>query len=156
MQDSFASVQRVLETDELPGQAGELFGREKWLCEETLQQAGAHDDFPVLGRKLLQTEHGDDVLEFAVLRECASDFLRQGVMPFADNSRRGHLGVGLQRINGREKPFTRPLAREHDGSGEMREGMHRRRIGEIVRRHIDRLDRGDGAGIRVGNALLQT
>ena len=53
------------------------------------------------------------------------------------------------------KPFARPLAREHDRRGEMREGMHRRRIGEIVRRHIDRLDRGDGAGVGVGDALLQ-
>ena len=33
--------------------------------------------------------------------------------------------------------------------------MHRRRIGEIVRRHIHRLDGGDGAGIGVGDALLQ-
>ena len=37
----------------------------------------------------------------------------------------------------------------------MREGMHRRRIGKVVRRHIHRLDRGDGAAIRVGDALLQ-
>ena len=33
--------------------------------------------------------------------------------------------------------------------------MHRRRIGEIVRRHIHRLDRRDGAGVGVGDALLQ-
>jgi hypothetical protein len=37
----------------------------------------------------------------------------------------------------------------------MREGMHRRRIGEIVCRHVHRLDRGDGAGIGVGDALFQ-
>jgi hypothetical protein len=33
--------------------------------------------------------------------------------------------------------------------------MNRRRIGEIIRRHIHRLNRGDGTGIRVGDALLQ-
>ena len=33
--------------------------------------------------------------------------------------------------------------------------MYRRRIGKIVRRHIHRLDRGDSAGIGVGDALLQ-
>ncbi len=76
-------------------------------------------------------------------------------MPFADDARRGHLGTGLQRIDGRVKPFARPLARKHDGRGKMRERVHRRRIGEIVRRHIHRLDRGDGAGIGVGDALLQ-
>ena len=37
----------------------------------------------------------------------------------------------------------------------MRERVHRRRIGEIVRRHVHRLDRGDGAGIGVGDPLLQ-
>ena len=77
------------------------------------------------------------------------------VMPCADDARRGHLGTGLQRVDGRVKAFARPLAREHDRRGEMRERMHRRRIGEIVRRHIHRLDRGDGAGIGVGDALLQ-
>jgi hypothetical protein len=76
-------------------------------------------------------------------------------MPLTDDARRGHLGIGLKRIDGREEPFARPLAREHDGGGEMRERMHRRRVGEIVRRHIDRLDGGDGAGIGVGDALLQ-
>ena len=85
----------------------------------------------------------------------APDFLRQAVMPFADDARRGHLGTGLQRVDGRIKAFTRPLAREHDGGGEMREGMHRGRIGEIVRRYIHRLDRGDGAGIGIGDALFQ-
>ena len=76
-------------------------------------------------------------------------------MPFADDARRGHFGTGLQRVDGRIKTFARPLAREHDRRGEMRERMHRRRIGEIVRRHIHRLNGGDGAGIGVGDALLQ-
>ena len=76
-------------------------------------------------------------------------------MPFADDARRGHLGAGLQRIDGRIKSFARPLAREHDRRREMRERVHRRRIGEIVRRHIHRLDGRDGAGVGVGDALLQ-
>ncbi len=33
--------------------------------------------------------------------------------------------------------------------------MHRRRIGEIIRRHVDRLDRGNGTGIGIGYALFQ-
>jgi hypothetical protein len=77
------------------------------------------------------------------------------VMPLADDARRGHLGAGLQRVDGRIKTFAGPLAREHDGRREMRERMHRRRVGEIVRRHIHRLDGGDGAGVGVGDALLQ-
>ena len=76
-------------------------------------------------------------------------------MPFADDARRGHFGTGLQRINRGKKPFARPLAREHDGRRQMRKRMHRRRVGEIIRRHIHRLDRGDRAGIGVRDALLQ-
>jgi hypothetical protein len=34
------------------------------------------DHLAVLRRKLLQAEHGDDVLEFSVLRQRAPDFLR--------------------------------------------------------------------------------
>ena len=37
----------------------------------------------------------------------------------------------------------------------MREGMHCRRVGEIVRRHIHRLDGSDRAGVGVGDAFLQ-
>ena len=51
--------------------------------------------------------------------------------------------------------FAGALAREHDRRGEMRERVHRRRIGEVVRRHVHGLDRGDGAGVGVGDALLQ-
>ena len=104
---------------------------------------------------MFQAQHGDDVFEFPVLREGPPDFLCQGVMPFADDARRGHLGAGLQRVDGREKSFACPLAREHDGCRQMRECMYRRRIREIVCRHIYGLDRGDGAGVGVGNALFQ-
>ena len=38
----------------------------------------------------------------------------------------------------------------------MRERMHRRRIREIVRRHIHRLDGGDRPRRRVRNPLLQS
>ena len=76
-------------------------------------------------------------------------------MPFADDARRGHLGTGLQWVNRREKSFARPFARKHDGRRQMRKRMHRRRIGEIIRRHIHRLNRGDRAGVGIGDALLQ-
>src|ERR1035437_5282491 len=113
-QDSLTAVQRILEADELSFRAGELLGREKGLGEKTLQPAGADDHVAVLRRKLLQAEHGNDVLEFPVLCERPPDFLRQEIMPFADNARGGHLGTGLQGVDRREKPFAGPLAREHD------------------------------------------
>src|SRR5271170_5422020 len=106
MQDPFATIQRVLETDKLPGQAGELLGCEKRLGEKSFQQAGTNDHFPVFWRKLFQSEHGNNVLEVRILGEGPPDFLRKSVMSFADDTGRGHFGTGLQRINGREKSFT--------------------------------------------------
>src|SRR5271163_3150095 len=93
--NALTTVQRVLEADELSCETGELFGRKKRLGEKTLQPAGAHHHVAVLWRKLLQTEHGNDILKVGVLRERAPDLLRQAVMPFADYARRRHLGIGL-------------------------------------------------------------
>lgn len=104
---------------------------------------------------MLQAEHGDDILEIFVLRQRASDFLRQEIVPLADDAGRGHFGTGLQQINGRVESFTPPLAREHDGRQKMRKRMHRRRVGQIVRRHIHRLNGSDGASVGIGDALLQ-
>ena len=90
------------------------------------------------------------------MRQRTPDFLRQGVMPLAHDARRGHLGARLHRINGRVQAFTGTLAREHDRRGKMRKHVHRRRIGEVIGRHIHRLNGGDGAGIRVGDAFFQS
>ena len=52
-------------------------------------------------------------------------------------------------------PSAAMRARQHDVAVEMARDRGHRRIGEVVGRHIDRLDRGDrGAGHR-GDALLQ-
>ena len=109
-----ASVERILEAHELSLEAGELLRREKGLGKKALQAAGAGDHFAVLGRKLFEAEHGNDVFKFGVLRQRAPDFLCQGVVPCADDTRRGHLGTGLQRVDRRVQAFARPLAREHD------------------------------------------
>jgi len=76
-------------------------------------------------------------------------------MSCAADGRRGHLGTRLQRVDGRIETFTRALAGEHNRRGQMRERVHRRRIGEVIGRHVDRLDRGDRTGVGVGDALLQ-
>src|SRR5664280_1637419 len=154
-QDSFAAVERVFKTDEFSLDAAKLLGGEEWLREESLQTPGSGDYIAVFWRQLFQAKHGDDVLQIFVLRERPPDFLRQEVMPFADDAGRSHFGAGLQQIDSRVESFTRPLARKHDGCREMRERVHRRGVGQIVRRHIYRLNGRDGSRIGVGNALLQ-
>src|SRR5450631_71242 len=68
-EDSFAAVERVLEADELSFESAELLGCEERLREEALQPAGARDHFAVVGRKLFEPEHGNDVLEICVLSQ---------------------------------------------------------------------------------------
>ena len=44
---------------------------------------------------------------------------------------------------------------EHDGRVEVREGRRRRRVGQVVRGHVDRLHGGDGSRLGRGDALLE-
>ena len=53
-------------------------------------------------------------------------------------------------------PFSAMPRGEHGGGVEMGEGGCRRRIGQIVGRHIDRLHARDRALLRRGDALLQS
>ena len=71
-----AGVERVLEAHEFAFMAGKLLGGEKGLGEKALQPAGADDHVAVFRRKLLEAEHGDDVLEIGVLGQRAPDLLR--------------------------------------------------------------------------------
>jgi hypothetical protein len=77
-------------------------------------------------------------------------------MPIANDAGRGHLRAGLEQIDRGIESFARPFARQDNGCGKVREDMHRGRVGQIVRRHVDSLDRSDGSGMSIGDALLET
>ncbi len=62
---------------------------------------------------------------------------------------------GVERIDGRVDAELGDLAREHRGRVEVGEGGGRRRVGEVVGRHVDGLHRGDRALVGRGDALLQ-
>ena len=52
-------------------------------------------------------------------------------------------------------PSSADLTREHRGGIEVRKRRRRRRVGQIVGRHVDGLHRGDGAFFRGSDALLE-
>ncbi len=52
-------------------------------------------------------------------------------------------------------PFSAIAALEVDRRVEVGEGVGGRRVGVVVGRNVDRLDRGDGAALGRGDALLQ-
>ena len=76
-------------------------------------------------------------------------------MPLSHHIRRQHPAGGLQRGDGRVDAQLHDLARKHRGSVQMGEGGSRGGIRQVVRRHVDRLNRGDRAVFRGYDTLLQ-
>jgi hypothetical protein len=113
----FAARQASDRLTVLPGDAAELLGGEEGLRQKPLEAARPADDVAIFLRQLLEAEHGDDVFELRVLRQRAAHFLREvGSAARPTIPGVSHLGVRLQRIDGREEAFARSLAREGDGS----------------------------------------
>ena len=73
----------------------------------------------------------------------AHDFRRQGAR------------VGGQRIHGGINAQFGDGTLQHDGRVQVRKRRGRRGVGQVVGRHIDRLERGDGAFLGGGDAFLQ-
>ena len=62
--------------------------------------------------------------------------------------------VEFERIDGRVDALFRDRAVEHGRRVEVGEGGRRRRVGQVVGGHVDRLHRGDRALVGGGDALL--
>ncbi len=134
---------------------GELLGGEERLRQEPFEPPGPEDRLLILLRQFLQSEHRDDVLEILVLRERRADRLGDAVMPLACDLRGEHAGLRLKRLDGRIKALAGPFSRQYDGRGQVPERVDGRRVGEIIRRHVDRLDRRDCARRRAANPLFE-
>ena len=107
----------------------------------------------VLLRELVDAEDRDDVLQVLV----ALEDLRTGhcVVLLADVARVEDPRRGVQRVHGRVDAEGGDVAREHGGRVEVRERRVRRRVGDVVGRHVDRLQRRDRAASGRGDPLLQ-
>ena len=76
-------------------------------------------------------------------------------MLFADNFRRERFRSRGERIDRRINSELGDGTLEHDGRIEVRERVRRRRIGQIVRRNVNRLERSDRAFLGRSDSLLQ-
>ena len=155
VQDLAEAVDRVLELDVLAGRAGELLGDEVRLREEALDLAGPLDDELVLVGELVHPEDRDDVLEVAVPLEHLLDARRRLVVLVRDDPRLERAGERVERVDRRVDPLLHDRPRQHRRGVEVGERVRRRRVGEVVGRHVDRLHRRDRAGARRGDALLE-
>ena len=115
----------------------------KRLAEETLDFAGAQNREFVFGAELVHAENGDDVLEIAITLENFLHATRDRVMLFAHDFRRERFRGRSQRIDRRINAELGDGTFEHDRGIQVRERVRRRRIGQIVRRDVDRLDGRD-------------
>src|SRR4051795_5125301 len=136
-------------------EAGELLGHVGVLRQEPLDAARPRDDDLVLLGELVDTEDGDDVLQLLVALQDLLDPDRAVVVRLADvlggqdPRRRG------QRVDGRVDAERGDLARQLGGGVEVGERRGRRRVGVVVRRHVDRLHRGDRVTPGRGDPLLE-
>ena len=81
VQDALTALDGFVQTDHL-ARSREMLGCNKRLREKTLQTPRTKDSLPVLGGKLLEAKHRDDVLEFFVF---PAHLLRNAVMTLADD-----------------------------------------------------------------------
>ncbi len=139
----------------LPGDAGEHFRHVERLRQEALDLARAVHGLLVLFRQLVHAEDRDDVLQLLVALEHRLHAARGVVVVLADHQRIELAARGVERVHRRIDAERCDLAREHDGRIQVRESRRRRRIGQVVRGHVDRLHGGDRSGLGRGDALLE-
>src|ERR1700676_1110780 len=145
----------VGEVDELAGRSGEDFGDMERLRQETLDLARARHRDLVLFGQLVHAENGDDILQRLVTLQHLLNHARGLVMLLADDERGEHARRRVERVHRRIDAFFRNRAVQNGGGVQMRERGGRRRVGQVVGRHIDRLHRGDRALVGGGDAFLQ-
>src|SRR5437763_8549184 len=153
--DLLETADRVGDFHVRPWGAGELFGDEERLREEALDLARALHGQLVLVGELVDAEDRDDVLQLLVALQDLLDAVGDAEMILAE-------GLGLEDRRGRVERVDRGVdaflgdrPRQHSGRVEVREHRRRRRVGEVVGRHVDRLHGGDRALARGGDPLLQ-
>src|SRR5438128_1834354 len=155
LDDLLKAPDRVRDRDVCAWRAREFFGHEEGLREEALDLARALHRQLVLVGELVDAEDRDDVLQLLVALQDLLDRVGDPEVVLAEDLRLEDRRGRVQRVHGRVDAFLGDRAREHGGRVQVREHRRRRRIGEVVGGHVDRLHRGDRALARGGDPLLQ-
>ncbi len=139
----------------LPGHARELLGHEDRLRQELLDLPGTrHDDLVLLGQ-LVDAEDRDDVLQVLVPLQDLLHAPRDRVVLLADVARVEDPAARVERVHGRVDPERRDVAREHGRGVQVRERRVRRRVRDVVRGHVDRLQGRDRTAAGRRDPFLQ-
>jgi hypothetical protein len=117
--------------------------------------ARARDRHFLVFAKFVDAQNGDDVLQVFVSLQRLLDHLRHIVMILPNDSGIKNARGGSQRIDRGIDSNLGKRTRKHRRGIEVSKRGGRRRIGQIVRRHVDRLHRSHRALLSRSNALLQ-
>src|ERR1017187_1037630 len=148
VEDLRETADRLLEGYVLALTAGEHLGDEERLREEVAHPSRpAHGLLLILG-ELLLTQDRDDVLELLVLLEHALHALSNAIVLLTDDIRVQHPAEGFEWIHGRIDPRLRDGSAQRDRRAEVTESGGDSGVREVVRRHVDRLDRRDRPLVR--------
>src|SRR6185437_13615495 len=104
--------------------------------------------------QLVQTEDGDDVLQFFITLEDQLHAVGSIVMRVAYNLRREDTAGGVQGIHGRIDTKVGDLTAQYRGRIQVGEGRCGSGIGQVIRRHIYRLDGGNGTVLGRSDTFL--
>ena len=123
--------------------ASKFLSHVEWLRQETLDAASPSNDLLLVVRQFFHTEDGDDILQFFVLLQHSLHLARHAVMFLTNDFWVERIGAGIQHIDSWVNTNLRQGTVHHDGRVQVSEGRRWRWIGQVVGRHIHRLNRGN-------------
>src|SRR6476661_1878002 len=153
--DGCEALHGVLDGNRGALDAGELLGGVGVLRQELLDAACTRHHDLVLFGEFVDTEDGDDVLEFLVLLQDLLHADSRVVVVLADVLGIQDAGRGRQRVHGRVQATGGDFTGKFRGGIQVREGGGRGRVGVVICGNVDGLHRGDGVALGGGDALLQ-
>ena len=130
-------------------------GNKERLRQEFLNLASADHCLLVILGKLVHSQDRDDVLQLLVALQYCLDATRTVVMFLTDDVRVENTRGRVERVNGGVDAQLGNISRQYECRVQMRERSRRRRIGQVICRDIDSLERGNRASLRRCNALLE-
>ena len=139
----------------LARRARELLGDVERLGQEALDLARALHELAVLVGELVDAEDRDDVLQLAVALQDALDLVGDVEVLLAEDLGLEDRRRRVERVDRGVDALLGDRARQRRRGVEVREHRGRGRVGEVVRRHVDRLDRRDRALAGRGDPLLE-
>ena len=135
--------------------AGEHLRHAERLAQEALNLARTEHRHLVLRRKLIHAENRDDILQVFEALEHLLHAARNVVVLLAHDFRRERAGGRGQRIHRRIDAQFGNRTLQDDGRVQVRERRGRRRVGQVVGRHVHRLEGSDRAFLGGGDAFLE-